>query len=490
MHEILMNVSARETRVAIVEEGVVQELHIERTHKRGLVGNLYFGKILRVMPGMQAAFVDIGLERAAFLHASGIIASGGIEEDPTTPAHLAVPANITDLIQEGQSLVVQVIKDPLGSKGARLSTRIALLSHSLVYMPDIDHTGVSQKIEEEHERERLRALVGQGFQPTQGGYIVRTAAEGTGPEAIEADKAYLHKLWTSIQAKIKVAKLGSVIHEELPLALRAIRDWARDPIQRIRIDHPTTFEKAQAFAQTFVPSMVGLMEYYQQERPIFDCYNIEDDLQKALQRRVFLKSGGSIHIDQTEAMTTIDVNTGSYVGAKTPDETIFKTNLEATQAIGRHLRLRNLGGIIIIDFIDMMVDAHKEQVLLALTKVLANDSAKTKISQVSALGLVEMTRKRTRESLAHILCGPCPACQGSGSLKTIDTMSYEIFREIVRLAQTYAGTGCLVIAAVEVAHKLLEETTLVAEWMEITGKVIQLQADPHYAREQFQVVPG
>lgn len=485
--EILMNVTPRETRVAVVENGVLQEVIVERERKRGLVGNIYKGKVSRVLPGMQAAFIDIGLERAAFLHASDITSSPSGEEYGNGNHKVE---SITHLLREGQELMVQVIKDPLGTKGARLTTHITMPSRFLVFTPNVFHVGVSLKIEGEAERNRLReALESMMQQGAAGGYIVRTAAEDVPIEAVRADTVFLNKLWESVQKRAATAAAGSIIHEDLPLVLRTLRDLVDDEVEKIRIDSRSTTRRVHHFAEQFMPEIVNKVEHYPGERPIFDLYGVEDEIQKALERKVYLKSGGYLIIDQTEAMTTIDVNTGAFVGHRNLEETIFKTNLEATQAIARQLRLRNLGGIIIIDFIDMVEEEHKRQVLRSLEKNLERDRARSNITEVSALGLVEMTRKRTRESLERVLCEPCPACAGRGTLKTPETVCYEIFREILREARQFDAQQYLVLAAQSVIDLLLdEESTSLAELEEFIGKPIKLQVEAHYSQEQFDVV--
>jgi ribonuclease G len=479
--EILINVTPPETRVAVIENGVVQEIIIERTKRKGIVGNVYKGKVCRVLPGMQAAFVDAGLERAAFLHASDIVSPSGESRGEM----------IDELVHDGQEVVVQVIKDPLGTKGARLTTNLSIPSRYLVYMPNMTAFGVSQRIEEEEERQRLRDLIAlfSGELGVSGGFIARTAAEGADAMALRADMIFLLRLWESIRGRADTGKARELVHEDLPLAVRALRDLIGPGIEKIRIDSKTTFDKAQEFAARFIPDITPRIEYYPGERPIFDLYAVEDEIQKALERRVELKSGGHLIIDQTEAMTTIDVNTGAFVGHRNLEETIFKTNLEAAQAICRQLRLRNLGGIIIIDFIDMCEEEHKRQVLRALEKCLALDHAKTHISEVSNLGLVEMTRKRTRESLERVLCEPCPACSGRGNLKTAETTCYEIFREILREARQFDVESFLVLASQEVVDRLLdEESTNLAELEQFIGKPIRLQAETLYTQEQYDVV--
>lgn len=486
--EILINVTPRETRVAFVENGVLQEVAIERERRRGLVGNVYVGKVVRVLPGMQAAFIDAGLARTAFLHANDIILPPpGAEELVAAPRR---SENISDLLTEQQRVLVQVVKDPIGSKGARLTTNITIPSRYLVLLPHQPSVGVSARIEDEAERNRLKEI-GLSFlaDGDENGYIVRTAAEQASEEALRADRDFLRKLWESIRRRAEQAQPGTLVHEDLPLALRSMRDLAAGEVEKIRIDSRENYQRLLGFCEQFLPEIASTIEYYPGERPIFDLYGVEDELQKALERKVNLKSGGYLIIDQTEAMTTIDVNTGAYVGHRTLEETIFKTNLEAAQAIARQVRLRNLGGIIIIDFIDMTEAEHKRQVLRALEKALERDHAKTQISGVSALGLVEMTRKRTRESLEHILCAPCPTCMGRGTLKTAETVCYEIFREILRAARQFEAKQLLVLAAQEVVDVLLdEESASVAQLEEFIGRPIKLQAESLYTQEQFDVV--
>lgn len=483
--EILINVTPQETRVAVVENGVLQEVLIERARALGLVGNLYKGVVSRVLPGMQAAFIDIGLERAAFLHASDIVSHELEEMRPEGRRN----ETITQLLREGQELLVQVIKDPLGTKGARLTTHITIPSRYLVFMPDVSNVGVSQKIEDEAERTRLKDIIQANSNGEAQGFIARTAAEGAPAEALIADMEFLRKLWASVRERAQSAAPRSMVHEDLLLPFRVLRDLVGDEVDKVRIDSRETFQKISQFAKEFIPEVCDCLEYYPGERPVFDLYGVEDEIQKALERKVQLKSGGYLIIDQTEALTTIDVNTGAYVGHRTLEETIFKTNLEAAQAIARQLRLRNLGGIIIIDFIDMVDEDHKRQVLRALEKSLERDHAKSHISEVSSLGLVQMTRKRTRESLEHVLCSTCPTCSGRATLKTPETVCYEIFREILREARQFDAQQLLVLASQEVVDLLLdEESTSLAELESFIGKPIKLQVESLYIQEQYDVV--
>ena len=480
-NEILINVTSPETRVALVENGVLHELIIERAHRRGLVGNIYKGIVCRVLPGMQAAFIDVGLERAAFLHASDL----GIHDTDSTGTE-----NIEHFLEENQTVIVQVTKDPLGNKGARLTSELAIPSRYMVYMPYGQVNGVSQRIECENERIRLRTCMDDfRCEFKTGSYIARTAAESVDTGILRADMLFLLKLWNSVEPKLEDTEPGKLVHQDLPLSVRVIRDLYRHDIDKIRVDSAQTHGRLVRFAQEFAPELTPYIEYYTGNRPVFDIYSVEDEVQKALARKVTLKSGGHLVFDQTEAMTTVDVNTGAYVGKRSLEETIFKTNLEAAQVIARQLRLRNLGGIIILDFIDMNDQNHRDQVLQALEKHLERDHAKTMISQVSPLGLVEMTRKRTRESLEHILCEPCSTCGGRGVLKTAETTCLEIFREIIREARQYEMNSLLVLANNDVVERLLdEEANTIAELERTLGVQIKFRVENQYSQEQYDVV--
>ena len=483
--EILVNVTPREVRAALVENGVLQEVLLERSSRRGLISNVYKGRVSRALPGMQAAFVDIGLERTAFLHASDIVHNPheGAEAGAPTPA-------IGALVQEGSEILVQVLKDPLGSKGARLTTYMTLPSRYLVMMPRGTGLGVSARIEDATERDRLRTLMESVLPTEEGpGYIVRTAAEGASLEALRADMLFLQKLWNAVEDAASRAKTGELVYEDLPLAVRVLRDLLSTEMDKVRVDNEATFQRMKDFAERFVPELAPAIELYTGKRPIFDLYGIEDEIERALERKVSLKSGGYLIFDQTEAMTTIDVNTGAYVGHRNLEETIFRTNLEAGVAIARQLRLRNLGGIIIIDFIDMSEEEHRRQVLQALERSLGHDQAKTQLMNVSPLGLVEMTRKRTRESLEHVLCEPCPTCEGRGFVKTAETVCYQVFREILRQHRQFDFQEALVLAHAEVIERLLdEESAAMAELEELTGKPVRLQTEHLYAPDHFDVV--
>ncbi|MGD9842513.1 MAG: ribonuclease G, partial [Steroidobacteraceae bacterium] len=480
--EVLVNISPREVRAALVEEGVLQELFIERANKRGLISNIYKGRVSRVLPGMQAAFIDVGLERTAFLHASDIVTPSDAEHVEGSGHKPERSDEIQALVAEGHEILVQVLKDPLGTKGARLTTFITVPSRYLVFMPKGSGVGVSSRIEDEAERQRLRAAMLDFIQPEDiGGYIVRTAAEGANIDALRADMMYLQKMWSVLSEKSLYAKPGQLVHADLPLQVRVLRDVVLSGVAKVSVDHEESYQAMLEFSRTFMPEMTGRIELFKSDRPIFDLYGVEEEIESSLNRKVPLKSGGYLMLDQTEAMTTIDVNTGAYVGHRTLEETIFRTNLEASVAIARQLRLRNLGGIIIIDFIDMEEDEHRRQVLQALEKALAGDHAKTNISSVSPLGLVEMTRKRTRESLEHMLCAACPTCEGRSFVKTTETVCYEIFREILRQARQFSFQELMVLAHQDVIERLLDEESAALAELEVhTGKPIRLQTESLY----------
>ena len=493
-NELLVNVTPSESRVALVENGLLQELHLERRGDISYVGNIYMGRVERVLPGMQAAFVDIGLSRTAFLHAAEIARSRPeLESDAgDAPGEYQVPP-IHEMIREGQRLPVQVIKDPMGSKGARLTTQLSIPSRYLVYLPDSNTVGVSLRIDNEAERARLRELVDRMLEKHDRvgtGLIVRTNAEGVSLVELDRDLDYLRRLWTGLAEKLKSdCEPGTCIYEDLSLALRALRDLMHAGIERVRFDEADTFRQAERFANTFIGEWSDRLELFTGPGPLFDLYGVEDEIGRALRRNVSLKSGGHLTIDQTEAMTTIDVNTGGYVGTRNFADTIYKTNMEAAQALARQLRLRNLGGIVIVDFIDMNDDEHKRQVMRMLNQSLARDPARTTVSEISALGLVEMTRKRTTESLEHRLCEPCPHCGGRGWQKSTETVCSEIFREILRAVRQFETGRLMVLAAPPVVEKMLDEYTgPLADVTEQLGTNIRFQSEEQYAQEQFDVV--
>ena len=476
--EILINVTPQETRVAVAGGGVVQELLVERTASRGLVGNLYMGRVARVLPGMQSAFIEIGLGRAAFLHAADIRES----RDAARP--------IEKVLAEGQPVMAQVVKDPIGSKGARLSTQISIAGRLLVYLPHDPHIGISQKIEDENGRALLRDRVKELLPADEkGGFIIRTLAETATEAELRADVEYLRTLWRSIRERSLGAEAPALLHQDLSLAQRVLRDMVGADTERVLVDSRENYQKLKAFAESYMPQVPGKIEHYAGERPLFELYNVEQEIEKALSRRVELKSGGTLVIDQTEALTTIDVNTGGFVGSRNFDDTVFKTNLEAAQAIARQLRLRNLGGIVVIDFIDMQSDEHRAAVLEELKRALARDRTRITVNGFTGLGLVEMTRKRTRESLAHVLCEPCPTCAGRGAVKTADTVCYEILREVLREARAFSAKEFRVLASQSVIDRFLEEeSSSLAMLSEFIGKPVSMQVESSYTQEQFDIV--
>ena len=479
--DILINITPQETRVAVIEHGVTQELHIERASSRGFVSNIYMGRVVRVLPGMQSAFVDIGGERAAFLHVADIWGNR-VNGEPGLP--------IERLLNEGQSLMVQVIKDPIGTKGARLSTQISIAGRLLVYLPQESHIGISQRIEDEEERVHLREKLQHLMPPDEkGGFIIRTMAEAASDRELASDVEYLRKLWHDIREQARTAPPLALLYQDLPLSLRVLRDFAHEDTGRIDVDSRETHQAMLQFAGQFTPNVLSRLTHYQGERPLFDLHNVEDDIERALARRVDLKSGGYLIIDQTEALTTVDVNTGGFVGGRTFDDTIFKTNLEAAQVIARQLRLRNLGGIIIIDFIDMETEEHRNAVLNEFRKALARDRTRMTVNGFTQLGLVEMTRKRTRESLAHVLCEPCPTCVGRGELKTAQTVCYEVLRELVREARQFDAREFRILGSQQVIDMFLdEESHNLAMLSDFIGKPISLQVESAYNQEQFDIV--
>ena len=479
-HEILLNFTPLETRVAVVEQGMVQDLLIERATHRGLVGNVYLGQVVRVLPGMQACFVDVGLERSAFLHAKDL---------PLDAASRELPIN--RLVTEGQSLLVQVIKDPSGTKGARLTAEVSLAARHLVLMPFATHIGISQRIEDDETREQLKQKAEDALERLglSCGVIVRTAGDGHGEDDFFDDLTYLKRVWDGIVAAEREAKPPALLFEDLPLTHRLIRDQIRGETERVLVDSAETFAKLSTFAERYMPEVLPLLCHYTGDRPLFDLYQVEAELERALGRQVDLKSGAYLVIDQTEAMTTIDVNTGRFVGAHTLEQTVFRTNLEAAVAIGRQMRLRNLGGIIVIDFIDMVEAEHQRQVLRTLEQSLERDPVRTRISGFNEMGLVVLTRKRTRERLSELLQEPCPVCRGTGKIKTAESVCYDIFRAILREARAYAVEQTTVIAAPAVIDRLIdEESDALADLEAFIHRPIRLQVDTSFSQDRFEVV--
>ena len=483
--DILINCTPQETRVGVMQAGVPQELHIERAANRGLVGNIYVGKVARVLPGMQSAFIEIGLERAGFLHVADIW-----EERQNAQLNDAPAKPIERILSEGQSRLVQVIKDPIGTKGARLSTQVSIAGRLVVYLPQDPHIGISQRIEDETERQLLREKLAQLLSADEtGGFIIRTVAETATDAELRGDIEYLKKLWHGIRGRALTAPAPTLLYQDLSLAQRVLRDIAGESTGRIIIDSRENFQKLQEFAAEYTPKVLEKLEHYTGERPLFDLYNVEDEIERALARRVELKSGGYLILEQTEAMTTIDVNTGGYVGTRSFDDTIFKTNLEAAQVIARQLRLRNLGGIIIIDFIDMESAEHRSAVLAELNKALARDRTRISVNGFTGLGLVEMTRKRTRESLEHVLCEPCTTCGGRGVVKTAQTVCYEVLREILREARQFNAREFRILASQSVIDLFLEEESQsLAMLGDFIGKPVSMQVETSYGQEQFDII--
>jgi ribonuclease G len=479
--EILVNVTPQETRVAVIEQGVAQEVHIERASSRGLVGNIVMGRVVRVLPGMQSAFVDIGGERAAFLHVADMRGHRSHGEQPTP---------IERLLNEGQNLMVQVVKDPIGTKGARLSTQISIAGRFLVYLPQESHIGISQRIEDEEERAHLREKLQQLLPAEEkGGFIIRTVAETASDRELKSDIDYLRRLWGGIQGRAAPAGSLAPLYQDLNLSLRVLRDFAHEDTARILVDSRDACQRMLGFGQDFTPNVAERVEHYSGERPLFDLYGVEDEIEKALARRVELKSGGYLVIDQTEALTTIDVNTGGFVGFRSFDDTVFKTNLEAAQVIARQLRLRNIGGIIITDFIDMDTEEHRNAVLNEFRKALARDRTHMSVNGFTQLGLVEMTRKRTRESLAQVLCEPCPVCDGRARLKTAHTVCYAILRELTREARQFNAREYRIVASQPVIDLFLEEESAsLALMSDFIGKPVSLQVETAYNREQYDII--
>lgn len=485
--EIIISVSELETRVAVVEQGLLQEIFIERFHTRGTVGNIYKAKVARILPGMQSAFVDIGQARTAFMHITDLVDSHELvmHERGVEPNH----PPISDILHDGQELMVQVTKEPISTKGARVSASISLASRFLVYMPETSHIGISQRIEDESERTRLKAVLAQIHVPEQGdGFIVRTASERAEAEEILRDAELLRHRWQAIRADSKMAA-PALIYEDLPLHLRVMRDIINKDTARILVNNQDIFQILKKFLADFIPEKSDCLEMASLSVPLFDAHNLEDQIESALTQKVPLKSGGYLIIDQTEAMTTVDVNTGAYVGRRDLEDTIYRTNLEAAAAIPRQLKLRNIGGIVIIDFIDMINEEHKRQVLRTLEKGQQSDRVKWKITEISDLGLVEMTRKRTSESLLKMMCEPCGACNGRGFVKTSESVCLEIYREIHRKSIHFKDREILIMAAQSVIDRLLDEDAVcVAELSRRLGAQIRLQVESSYSQEQFDVV--
>lgn len=479
--QIFINVTPQETRVAVTEEAILQEIHIERTAARGLVGNIYLGLVKRVLPGMQSAFIEIGLERAAFLHVADI---------HEQRQHPELEHRIEKMLFEGQTVLVQVIKDPIGTKGARLSTQISLAGRYLVHLPQDDHIGISQRIVDEEEREHLKERLEQLLPADCGhGFIIRTSAETATNEELQADIQYLSQLWENTKIGAQKAPAKTLLHRDLSLPLRVLRDFVYEETREIVVDSKETYNKMREFANLYMQPALHKILHYTGERPLFEVHDIEAEIEKALARRVDLKGGGYLVFDQTEAMTTVDINTGGFVGLRNFDDTIYKTNLEAAQVVARQLRLRNLGGIIIVDFIDMDKEEHQQAVLDELKKGLDKDRTRVTMNGFTSLGLVEITRKRTRESLAHILCETCVMCQGRGEVKTAQSICYQVLRDILREARAFNAKEYRILASQSVIDMFLdEESQSLAMLADFIGKPISLQVETQYTQEQYDVI--
>jgi len=501
--EIVINSAPFETRVALLEKQRLVEIFIERSHDKGVAGNIYKGRVTRVLPGMQAAFVDIGLEKAAFLHGSDLYVDLGeefIAEDSAavpkateasgkalsveSPLNEALPGEalvagprrvpIEEQLKKGQEVLVQVAKQPIGSKGARVTSMISLPGRHLVFTPSSHHIGVSRRIEDEGERARLKEIV-EAERPPEGGFIIRTACEGLSKREIQGDIRFLLKLWNRVLRKSEQGGAPVLLHYDMDLTLRTVRDLFTTDTERLLVDSPRDFQRVLDFVDTVMPRMKSRVELYEEAEPIFDRFRIEPQIAKALERKVWLKSGGYIVIDHTEALTVIDVNTGRYVGKKNQEETVLKTNLEAAKTICEQLRLRNIGGLIVIDFIDMEDRDHQLQIFDALSDAFKKDKARSKLLPVSELGLIELTRKRTRESLLQILCGSCPTCDGKGHVKATSTVAYEVLRRIQRegaLNPTLVQITVSLHPAVAQFLQQYEERTLQAMEAKLDKKIV------------------
>jgi ribonuclease G len=505
---IVVNVGVTETRLAVQDGNQLTELYVERAHRRSIVGNIYKGVVTNVLPGMQAAFVEIGLSKDAFLYGGDYTANLGEEDDQGAPSEededtadvdlgesegeveIRVPhvhAPIEEMLRKGQEILVQVSKESLGSKGARITSFISIPGRYIVYMPQSRHIGVSRRIHDEAERERLRSIV-KAVRPPTGGFIVRTVAEGKGEEELAADIQFLSRLWTQVQSRFEAAKAPALLHEEMDLTFRVVRDLFSPEVEEFLVDTGEGYEKVLQYANTLVPQLASRVKRYEGKQPIFETTGIEKEIDKALRRRVWLKSGGYIVIDHTEALVAIDVNTGKYVGKRDFEETVLKINLEAAAEAVRQIRLRDLGGIIILDFIDMERAEHREQVSRALAKALADDKARTNVLEISELGIVEMTRKRARQDLHSVFYASCPTCKGSGHVKSDATLAAEIFRKIQAQAADAAGEDVLVRAHPDVAHRLEgEEREGLERLRTLIGRKVSVQGVPSYHREEYDV---
>ena len=506
-NELVINARPHETRVALIENGIVVELHIERKTGQELMGNIYRGKVVRVLPGMQAAFVDTSLDRSAFLYVADVhtdfleieklMLQNSIEDDDPQPENpdmdrfdplSGISLHIEDLLHEGQDIMVQISKEPLGNKGARLTSHISLPGRHLVLMPTVDHIGISRRIEDPVERERLKNII-ENIRPNSYGFIVRTVSEGADSEKLKSEMDFLLKLWDSIKSKMAKSSSPNLLYKDLTISLRSIRDLFTREVDRLIIDSEEEYENIMAFIETFAPGLIYSIELYEGEDPIFDTYGIEMEIARALEKKIWLKSGGYIVIELTEALTAIDVNTGSYVGKRNLEETILKTNLEAVKEIAFQLRLRNIGGLIVIDFIDMEKRANRDRVFLSLKENLSKDKAKTHILRMSELGLIEMTRKRTRENLNRLLSEPCFYCEGLGSLKSKRTLCFEIFRDLEREAANSMGGDRIYVEVNPEIDSILkeEEQESIIDLEKRLDRRIIILAKADFHMEQYEI---
>lgn len=498
--ELVISTTSHETRVALLEGGHIAELYIERERERGIVGNIYKGKVIRVLPGMQAAFVDIGLEKAAFLYVADvhdemeqvertIEGEEQLDDQGERSEALQLPP-IEELLHEGQELLVQISKEPIGTKGARITSHISLPGRHLVYMPTVDHVGISRRIESEEERERLRRIV-ESMRTPETGFIVRTVSEGKSEDDLRNDMEFLVGLWDNLSRGLDEVNAPSLIHSDLDVTSKVLRDILTEDVKRIIVDNVEEYNKIVRFLRTFMPRLNYCIELYEGDEPVFDAYGLEVEISRALGRKVWLKSGGSIIIEQTEALTAIDVNTGRYVGKHNLEDTILKTNLEAVKEIAFQLRLRNIGGLIIIDFIDMEKEAHREKVHGALEDALKGDKNKTNILKISELGLVEMTRKRVRESIGRTLCEPCSYCEGKGYVKGKLTIIYEVLRELQRELVDLPAGHVTLLAHPEIAGLLVDEERCGLDELEKRyGRAVSINSRPGFHIEQFEIAVG
>jgi len=492
--EIIINSASEETRVAVLENKEVVELHIDRRREGGIVGNTYKGKVVKILPGIQSAFVDIGLEKAAFLYVSDAGADAEeyarmIEEEGLEGrTEFKTQHSIEDILQEGQEIMVQVSKEPIGTKGARITSYISLPGRYLVLMPTVEHIGISRRIKDGKERARLKEIV-QSIRKPGMGYIIRTASEEVDQESLTADAEFLELLWENIQRKREGVSAPALLYSELDLTFRTVRDLFTSKVGRLVIDSASEYERIREFVRLYLPSMLPRVELHEGEEPIFEAYDIEAEINRALDKKVWLKSGGYIVIDHAEALTVIDVNTGKYVGKRDPEETITQTNLEAVKEVAYQLRLRNIGGIIIIDFIDMEKEKNREKVFNAMQEAFAKDRARTNIIRMSELGLIEMSRKRTKENLMRTLCEPCNYCGGRGYTKSVTTIGYELFRKIRKLSRITKDKKILVTVHPSVANFIFDEERQIIEELEKEyQKRIVIKGDPSIHVEEYDIL--